>query len=216
MRLLSVPLEMPLSDTEALDQQYLEGLYEGDYGKQMKLNFGGYLGGNVKSSGLTELPFHHIDTELKDGRKLQLWFSSAEDGRKTFGIHLQTPYIEKPSRDFAQAVLEIQSAWGKPDLEFSPPDLRGVQQIEVFVDRTMPGDRLAAVVAHLPSADKLSPQATDHFWESDLHDYARLLGGDFRGAIAILDQQNGKLVQEQILLVDLVRARTIFNLGPGK
>jgi len=216
MRLVSVPLDMPLDDTQALDEQALEGLYQGDYGKNMKYNVGGYLGDNVKSSGLAESPFNHIDTVLKDGRKLQLWFSSADDGRKTFGIHLETPYIEKPTRDFKPADLEIQSAWGKPDLEFTPPDAMGAQQIELFVDHTMSKDRLAVVIVRLPNANKLSPNDINHFWENDLRDYARMLGHEFRGAIAIVNNQNGKLVGEQILLVDLVRARSAFNLGEGK
>lgn len=216
MRLVSVPLDMPLDDTQALGEQFLEGLYQGDYGKNMADNVDGYLAGNVRSSGLVESPFSHIDTVLKDGRRLELWFSSADDGHKTFGIHLDTGYIEKPTRDFKLAVVEIQSAWGKPDLEFSPADAGGAQQIEVFVDHTMPKDRLVLVAARLPSVEKLSPQDMNHFWESDLRDYARVLGDEFRGAIAVLSQQNGKLVGEQILLLDLVRARTVFNLGSGK
>jgi hypothetical protein len=216
MRVLSVSLDMPLADTQALDEQFLEVLYQGDYGRHMSSNVGGYLGDNVRSSGLSESPFYHIDTVLKDGRKLQLWFSSADDGRRTFGVHLGTPYMEKSTRDLKQAVMEIQQAWGKPDLEFVPPLAAGAQQIQVFIDHTMPKDRLAAVVSRLPSADKLTPEEMNHFWESDLRDYSRSLGNDFRGAIAILSQQNGKLVGEQILLLDLVRARTIFNLSSGK
>ena len=213
MRLVSVPLDMPLSDSDALDNQALEGLYQGDYGKSMAHNVGGYLGDNVKSSGLAESPFNHIDTVLKDGRKLLLWFSSAEDGRKTFGIHLETPYIEKPTRDSQQALSEIHSAWGKPDLQFTPPDAKGAQQIEVFADHTMAKDRLAIVVARLASPNTLSPKEMNQFWESDLRNYARMLGDQFRGAIAIVSNQNGKLVGEQIMLIDLVRAKTVFNLG---
>jgi hypothetical protein len=216
MRVVSIPLDMPLEDTQALDEQYLEGLYQGDYGKHMISDLGGYLGENVKSSGLSESPFYHIDTVLKDGRKLQLWFSSADDGRRTFGIHLETPYMEKSARDFKHEVSEIQTAWGKPDLEFIPPLAGGAQHIEVFVDHTMSKDRLAAVVSLLPSAGKLTTEEMNHFWKSDLRDYSKLLGDQFRGAIAILSQQQGKLVGEQILLLDLVRARTIFNLGSGK
>ena len=214
-RLASVPLDMPLSDQEALDNQFLEGLYQGDYGKSMPRNLGGYLGGNVKSSGLVSSPYRHIDTVLKDGRRLQLWFSSESDGRKIFGVRLDTPYIEKPTRDYNQAISEIQSAWGKPDLELSPADAKGVQQIEIFVDHTMSGDRLAAVMARLPGADKLPPKDVNDFWDSDLRDYGRILGSRFRGAIAVVNQQNGKLVGEELLLVDMVRAATVFNLGEG-
>jgi len=124
--------------------------------------------------------------------------------------------MEKSTRDFKQEVSEIQTAWGKPDLEFIPPLAGGAQHIEVFVDHTMSKDRLAAVVSLLPSAGKLTTEEMNHFWKSDLRDYSKLLGDQFRGAIAILSQQQGKLVGEQILLLDLVRARTIFNLGSGK
>ena len=95
-------------------------------------------------------------------------------------------------------------------MEFSPPDI-GTQQIDVFVDRTMPQERLAAVLARVPKADKLTPNDRNKFWESDLRDYARILGERFRGAIAITNQQKGKLVAEKIMLLDLVRARTVFN-----
>lgn len=216
MRLASIPLDMPLDDSRALDDQALEGLYQGDYGTSMARNVGGYLGNNVKSSGIVDSPYSHIDTVLKDGRKLQLWFSSADDGRVTFGVRLETPYIEKPSRDYKQAIAELEAAWGKPDLEFIPPDGKGAQQVEVFVDRAMPKERVGAVMARLPRAGSLNAQDVNHFWESDLRDYARILGDEFRGAIAIINNQNGKLVGEQILLIDLVRAKTVFNLSRSK
>ena len=215
MRLVSIPLDMPLSDSEALDNQALEGLYQGDYGKHMAQNFGGYLGDNVKSSGLSESPFYHIDTVLKDGRKLGLWFSSAADGRKTFGVHLETPWIEKPTADFKQAVDALEAAWGKPDLLLPSPDAKGAQQIRIFVDRTMPKDRYDKAIAHLPTPDKMKPKDVENLWRSDVVEWARVLGPEFRGAIAIVSDQDGKLAGEQILLIDLVRARTVFNFGQG-
>jgi hypothetical protein len=91
-RLASVPLDMP--EDGGLDDQALEGLYQGDYGTDMPHDFGGSLGGKIKDSVLTESPFWHIDTTLKDDRRLQLWFSSAEDGRKIFGVRLSVPWSE--------------------------------------------------------------------------------------------------------------------------
>jgi len=215
-RLVSVPLDMPLSDEQALDNQALEGLYQGDYGTHMADNFGGYLGGNVKSSGLQESPFYHIHTVLKDKRELELWFSSAEDSRKTFGIHLEMPWTEKPTKNFAGAVAELEAAFGKPDLEFAPSDVGGAQQIKVFVDRTMPKDRIDAVLGRLPAANKLDPKDASDFWNSDLRKWARVLGPEFRGVIAILNNDKGKLVSEQVILIDLASARSVFNLTLGK
>jgi len=215
MRLVSIPLDIPLEDTQALDNQALEGLYQGDYGTHLKMNVGGYIAHNLKSSGLTDFPFKFITTELKDGRTLELWFSSADDGNKTFGVSLQTPYIEKPTRDVSDASAEIQSAWGKPDLEFAPPEVPA-QQVEVFVDHTMPRERLDAVLARLPKADTMTADDRNKFWDSDLRDYVRVLGARFRGGIAIVNQQKGKLVQEKIMLFDLVRTATVFNLEEAR
>ncbi len=43
-----------------------------------------------------------------------------------------------------------------------------------------------------------------------------ILGERFRGAITITNQRKGKLVAEKIMLIDLVRARTVFNLENAK
>ncbi|HTY55895.1 MAG TPA: hypothetical protein VMB26_11865 [Candidatus Binataceae bacterium] len=211
-RIASVPLDMPLSDDEALDNQALEGLYQGDYGRRMTHNLGGYLGGNVRESGLNESPFYRINTTLKDGRKLELWFSSADDGHKTFGVYLDTPWNDKPIKDFKQAADEAHAAFGKPDLAFAPADRSDSQKIEIFADRMMPKARYDAVIARLPKAAAMGKKEVDGFWESDLRNWARILGPDFRGAIVIFGLQKNKLVSEDVYLIDLVRAKTVFNL----
>jgi len=214
MRLVSIPLDMPESDEVALDQQFLEGLYNGDYGKSMPRNFGGYLGNNVKSSGLEESPFYHIDTTLKDGRTLQLWFSSEKDGRRTFGVWMETPWSNKPpTKPYAAARKELESAYGQPDLDFSPPSLAG-QHITIFVDRMAPNYQ--AVMAALPKASQISSKDAESFWHCDLRTLARILGANFRGAIVIQTEQKGKLGGETAELLDLVRARTVFNLDDIK
>ncbi len=213
-RLASVPLDMPMDD--GLDDQALEGLYQGDYGTHMPHNFGGYLGGNVKSSGLSESPFWRINTVLKDGRLLELWFSSAEDGRKIFGVDLETPWVEKPTADVSRVLSEVQAAYGKADLDLRLPADKGGQQIQVFVDRTVPPERFTAVAARLPAADKMSPKDIDNFWRIDLRELARILGPGFRGVIVITGSDKGKLVSQQTMLIDLARARSVFNLGETK
>jgi len=214
MRLVSIPLDMPESDEIALDQQFLEGLYNGDYGKNMPHNFGGYLGSNVKSSGLEESPFYHIDTTLKDGRTLQLWFSSEKDGRRTFGVRIKTPWSDKPpTKPYSAARTELETAYGQPDLEFSPPSFAD-QHITVFVDRMAPNYQ--AIIAALPKANQISSKDAESFWHCDLRTLARILGGNFRGAILIQNAPKGKLAGETAELIDLVRARTVFNLDDLK
>ena len=214
-RLCSVPLDMPLDDREALDNQALEGLYQGDYGHDMAHNYGGYIAGNLKDSVLTEWPFYHIQTTLKDGRLLQLWFSSGTDGRKTFGVHLELPWSDKPKRSLKAEREAIEAAFGAPDVELGPPSLTS-QKILVIADRTMDKDRYAAVVARLPKVDHISHDDADRFWKLDLQELAKFLGPDFRGAVVILNSQGDKLVSEQAELIDLSRARSVFDLGAAK
>jgi hypothetical protein len=214
MRLVSIPLGMPESSDFALDNQFLEGLYNGDYGKNMPHNFGGYLGGNVKSSGLEESPFYHIDTTLKDGRTRELWFSSKNDGRKVFGVQMQMPYSDKPpTKSYASARKELETAYGQPDLELSPPTYAG-QHVTIFVDRNAPNYQ--ALLSSLPKANQVSGKDADAFWHIDLQTLARILGPNFQGAIVIQTEQKGKLTGETAELVDLVRARTVFNLEDVK
>ncbi len=110
----------------------------------------------------------------------------------------------------------MQATYGKADIEFSPPASKGAQRIQVFVDRTMPKERLAAVLTRLPAADKMNAKDIDEFWRADLRGLARLLGPEFRDAIVSTGMENGKLVAQQAELVDLIRARTVFNLGDMK
>jgi len=214
-RICGVPLDMPLSDSEALDGQALEGIYQGDYGHDMAHDYGGYVAHNVKDSVLDEWPFYHIKTTLKDGHLLQLWFSSGADGRKVFGVHLELPWSDKPKRDLKSELEAVRAAFGDPDLEFSPGD-GATQKVVVIADRTLPKERRDALVARLPKAGQIGKDDADQFWKFDLQELARFLGSDFRGAVLILNAQAGKLVSEQAELIDLSRARTVFNLGSAK
>ncbi len=110
----------------------------------------------------------------------------------------------------------MQAAYGKPDLEFRPPASKGAQHVQVFVDRTMPKERLAAVLTRFPTADRMTAKDIEDFWRADLRGLARLLGPEFRGAIVTTSIESGKLLTQQAQLVDLVRARTVFNLGDTK
>ena len=216
-RLVSIPLDMPMDDQFALDGQALEGLYQGDYGTKMLQNYGGYIGPNLKSSDLNESPFYHIDSTLKDGRTFELWFSAAEDGRKVFGVRLNIPYSDKRKELVLEAIKEVESAYGKPDLEFSPTSMT-TQKIIVIADRTLPKEKYDSVVARLPKAGRVGQKDADSFWNADLRQWVRILGPGFRGVILVLnaDLKTARLVSGTAQLIDLERARTVFNLDQSE
>jgi hypothetical protein len=88
----------------------------------------------------------------------------------------------------------------------------------VIADRTMAKDRYAAVVARLPKPGQVDPKDAASFWDSDLQKWARVLGPDFRGAIVVFnpDPKSARLTSGQVHLLDLARARTVFNLDQMK
>jgi len=216
-RLVSIPLDMPMDDQFALDGQALEGLYQGDYGTKMPHNYGGYIGPNLKSSGLNESPFYHIDSTLKDNRTFELWFSTMEDGRKVFGVRLTIPYSDKRKELVSEAIKEVEAAYGKPDLELSPTSMT-TQKIIVIADRTLPKEKYDSMVSRLPKAGEIGQKDADSFWNADLRQWTRMLGPEFRGVILVLnaDAKTGKLVSGTVQLIDLERARTVFNLEQSR
>jgi len=212
-RILGVPLDMPESDEHALDGQYLEGIYQGDYGTHMPHNYGGYIGGHLEDSLLLQLPYHHINSTTKDGKQLELWFSSQEDGRKTFGVEMHDSRRENGGSTEAPsaAIEEAQAAFGKPDRVIMSPDAPG-RTILMFVDASLPKDRHDAIVARLPTAAQMPKDEVAKFNSIDLRERARILGPDFRGAIVTIYSLNDKVTGVEAELLDLQRARTVFNL----
>jgi hypothetical protein len=71
---MNVPLDMPLD--EPLDGEFLEGIYQEK------------LGDVLRDSVLIDAPIPHIESHFTDNRELQLWFSSAEDGKRVFWARL--------------------------------------------------------------------------------------------------------------------------------
>lgn len=209
-RILGVPLDMPEED--ALDGQYLEGIYEGDYGMNMANDYGGYIAGHLKDSLLRELPFHHINSTMKDGRQLELWFSTKADGRKVFGVELHEFFEDKArSKTPAAAIGEVQAAFGKPDRVIESAAMPG-QTILLFTDSNLPKQKRDEVIARLPQAQQMPKEELEQFSRTDLRERASILGPEFRGALVTIYSFKGKVSGIDAELLDLERARTVFNL----
>ncbi len=209
-RILGVPLDMPEED--GLDGQALEGIYQGDYGAHMPNNYGGYIAGHLKASVLRELPFHHINSTMKDGRELELWFSSRAEGRRIFGVQLHEVLEGKgKGKDAAAAIKEAEAAFGKPERVITSPAVAG-QTILLFVDSSLPREKRDMIVARLPQARQMPQEDIDGFGRTDLRERARILGPNFRGAVVTIYSFKGKAGGIDAELLDLGRAQTVFNL----
>lgn len=217
-RINNIPLDLPLNDE--LNGEFLEGIY------QEKLM------DRLISSVLNEWPIYHIDSTLKVGKgkltkadskpgadtdpaneQMQLFFSSAADQQRIFWIRTHKPITGAADAAGIAAVIQaIEANYGKADRVITDAEAPA-NAVLIIVDTALPTDEQARLRAALPDPLVLSHSDFMEFWSMDLQRRARVLGKDFRGAIAILNGFQGKLESMQVELLDLKRAQTVLNLG---
>lgn len=217
-RINNIPLDLPL-DGE-LNGEFLEGIY------QEKLM------DRLISSVLNEWPSYHIDSTLKVGKgkltkadskpgadtdpaneQMQLYFSSEADQHRIFWIRTHKPIKGAADAAGIAAVIQtIEGNFAKADRIVTDPEMPG-NAILIIVDTALPADEQARLRAALPDPLALAHDDFMEFWSMDLQRRARILGKDFRGAIALLNGFQGKLESMQVELLDLKRAQTVFNLA---
>lgn len=199
-RVMNVPLDMPLD--EELDGEFLEGIY------QEKLL------PDLKDSVLIETPIQHIESHFTDNRALELWFSSREDGRRVFWVHLIQGFGEGKEIKPETALANFAAIFGKPDiLRENKGDFSG-SWILLKIDPRLSDERRAAIQRQLEVSFKPTPDQIGSFSFLDMRDRIVLLGPDFRGAIFSFSAFKGKIGAQQTELLDMVRAHSVLNLGP--
>jgi len=196
-RVMSIPLDMPLD--EPLDGEFLEGIY------QEKLH------DVLRDSVLIDAPIPHIESKFTDNRTLQLWLSSAEDGRRVFWARLtQSPEGEELRPQ--DALANFEATFGKPD---KIAELKGDLSsfwILLKLDPRLPEARRATILKQLDSSFTPTPAQIADFGLTDLRSRTKLLTPDFRGAVFFLASFKGKVGSMQTDLIDMVRAQTVLNL----
>lgn len=198
-RIEDIPLDMPL-DAD-LDGEYLEGIYQEKIGAE-----------RLVDSVLNEWPIYHMQSTLKGERKLELYFSSAADGRRIFWIRENRPLTGKNDpKTVDLAVQQVEAAFAPADRVIADP-AGGGSVILLIADKALPPDSQKAMLAPIPNPLVLTADQFSRFWLMDLQERATLLGPDFRGAVVMLNVFQGKLTNTQAELIDLRRAQTVLNL----
>ena len=198
LRLMQIPLEMPLE--EELDGEYLEGIY------QEKLL------PELVDSVLYEAPIARIESTFSQDRKLKIWFTSNEDGRRAYWLQLDQSYpADKPRK--SQALLDdFEAHYGKPDLVVGAIGGEPGTIIAVRVDPNMDQARIGPVLQALVASFKPDGDTLTRFWHMDMRQRARLLGPDFRGAILTFYNADGNAPSMTMEMLDLTLARSVLNL----
>ena len=198
-RVMNVPLDMPLDDP--LDGEFLEGIY------QEKLQ------DVLKDSVLIEAPVQHINSHFTEGRGLELWFSSKEDGRRVFWAHL-TQVLETGQEITPETALaNFAATYGKPDRTFETKSGDGGFWLLIRVDPQLPENRRQAILKQIDAGMPNSDAAPiSDFAFMDMRDRVKLVGPDFRGAIYSFGAFRGKVAGIQTELLDMVRAHSVLNL----
>lgn len=198
-RVMNIPLDIPLDD--ALDGEFLEGIY------QEKLL------PELKDSVLIETPIRHIVSHFTEGRTLELWFSSREDGRRVFWAHLTQSFEAGQEIKPETALANFEAIFGKPDIVREvKSDVSGAWLL-LKIDPRLSDERRAAIQRQLEASFQPTPDQMG-FSFLDMRDRIKLLGPDFRGAIFSFSAFKGKVGAQQTELLDMVRAHSVLNLGP--
>lgn len=199
-RVMNIPLDMPLD--EELDGEFLEGIY------QEKLL------PELKDSVLIETPIQHIESHFTDGRALELWFSSREDGRRVFWAHLTQSFGEGKESKPETALANFEAIFGKPDIVRENKSDISDSWILIKIDPRLSDERRATIQRQLEASFNPTPDQIGGFSFLDMRDRIKLLGPDFRGVIFSFSAFKGKVGAQQTELLDMVRAHSVLNLGP--
>ena len=197
-RLMDVPLDMPLEDE--LDGEFLEGIYQE---KLMSV---------LKDSVLIENPVQHIESNFTENRKLELWFSAREDGRRVFWAHLFQGFDEGKESTPETALANFQGVYGKPDIVKVDKDETRGSWVLLKLDPRLPAERRAAILQRLEASFQPTPDQIGDFLFLDMRDRVKLLGQDFRGAIFYFSAFKNKVAGQNTELLDMTRANTVLNL----
>lgn len=198
-RVMSIPLDMPLEAD--LDGEFLEGIY------QEKLI------GELKDSVLIEAPIQHIESSFTENRRLQLWFSAREDGRRVFWAHLTQSFGAGAEQTPESLLANFAATYGKPDVVRTAKGGSSGSWILLKLDPRLPETRRAAMLKQLEAAFNPNAEQIGDFLFLDMRDRAKLLGADFRGALLSFTAFQGKVAAQRIELLDLARAATVLNLA---
>ena len=161
---------------------------------------------------LIESPIPHIESKFTDNRALQLWFSSAEDGRRVFWARLSQSLEGKELRP------EDRPRQFRSDLRQARQDRRGARASSAASGscsssiRACREARRATILKQLDASFTPTPAQIADFGLTDLRSRMRLLTPDFRGAVFFLTSFKGKVGSMQTDLIDMVRAQTVLNL----
>jgi hypothetical protein len=197
-RVMDIPLDMPLE--QPLDGEFLEGIYQEK------------LGGILKDSVLIETPIHHIESRFTENRALELWFSSAEDGRRVFWAHLSQGFDPGKELSPETARANFVATFGTPDkIAEAKSDISG-SWILLKIDPQLPEQRRAAILRQLDATFTPIADQVGDFPFLDMRERVKLLGVDFRGAIFCFTAFKGKVGAIQTDLIDMVRAHSVLNL----
>ncbi len=197
-RVMGIPLDMPLEDP--LDGEFLEGIY------QEKLH------GELEDSVLVEAPIPHIESRFTDNRRLELWFSSREDGRRLFWARL-TQGFEGRNVKPETALANFEATFGAPDKVAALTGELGSFWILLKLDPRLPEARRAVILTQLDASFHPAPVQIADFGLTDLRSRVTLLTPDYRGAVFFLAAFKGKVGSMQTDLIDMVRAQTVLNLA---
>lgn len=196
--LMDIPLDMPLESD--LDGEALEGIYQDK------------LAAILTDSVLIEAPIPHIESSFTENRKLELWFSSREDGRRVFWARLAQSFDAGKETTPEAAIANFEATYGEADIVRDIASGGIESWLLVKIDPRLPEERRAIIRGQVEARLPPKVDAIGDFMFLDMRDRLAVLGPDFRGAILSFTAFDGKVRAQQVELLDMPRAHTVLNL----
>lgn len=161
----------------------------------------GPLKAQIADSGTMNVPFNAIQTRLKDGTLLYLYFAPPVENKKLFAVvHIKRYGTEKqPSKLTIESVVKgLERQLGKPVLSLEPA---ASMRLLIYTAAGSP-----------PVDPNLTPDSVRDIMFSDYPSRVRLLGTDFKGAIVMIGHEAGKVQMIRQELWDHRLATSVFSV----
>jgi hypothetical protein len=159
---------------------------------------------------VVEQPNPRYQIELKDSRRLTLWFDASREGRPIYWIELSQSYDPPPvPPDQYDRILD---ELGQPDYKIPGQQGAPLGALLIKIDPTLSQERTAAIKRHIDAviANRPEPSSQDDLFiepGASLQSWLDILGENFRGKLVSIYTMSNMIDGTGTDLIDTAAAR---------
>jgi len=161
---------------------------------------------------VVEQPNPRYQIELKDSRRLTLWFDASREERPIYWIEMVQSYDPPPVPTDAYERM-TQDLGGPPDFKIGGPTGAPLGVLLIKINPTLPSEQITAIKQHISAVVAKRPKELgaqdDPFIEpgGTLQSWLDILGDNFRGKLVSIDTMSNRIDGTVTVLIDTAAAR---------